>query len=258
MTFRDSPWPDGTPCWADVMVPDRKKAMAFYGALFGWGFDEGPEETGFYTMASLDGRTVVGLMQTMPGQEDMPAAWTVYLAASDIDKTTAAAAEAGGHVVSPPMDVMTAGRMAVIADPAGAVFGLWQGGDHTGMQVANVPGAITWNEAMSHDYETAKAFYGNVFGYGSDDMSGPGFNYAVLTVGGEPVGGIGTLPEDVPAEVPAHWTNYFAVVDTDATVAKVVELGGTVTMPPFDSPQGRLASVTDDQGAAFSVIALKG
>jgi predicted enzyme related to lactoylglutathione lyase len=256
MTVRDSPWPDGTPCWADLMVPDRKKAMEFYGALFGWDFAEGTEETGFYTIALLDGRMVVGLMAAMPGQESMPAAWTVYLATSDLDKTAAAAAEAGAQVMAPPMDVMTQGRMAVLADPAGAVFGLWQAGEHTGMQVANIPGAMSWNEGMSRDFETAKAFYGNVFGYGFEDMSAPGFDYAVLTVGGEQVGGIGGLPAEVPAEVPAHWASYFTVTDTDAAVAKVVELGGSVVMPPFDSPQGRLAAVADDQGAAFRVITL--
>jgi hypothetical protein len=236
------------------MVPDRKKAMDFYGALFGWDLAEGPEETGFYTIATLDGRMVVGLMQCMPGQEAAPSVWTTYLAVSDLDKTTAAATEAGGQVMAPPMDVMTQGRMAVLTDPAGAVFGLWQAGDHKGMQVANVPGAVTWNEGMSRDFSAAKAFYGKVFGYGFDDMSAPGFSYAVLTVGGQPVGGLGELGEDIPAEVPAHWGLYFAVADTDATVAKVAELGGTVTIPAFDSPQGRMAAVTDNQGAAFRVI----
>jgi predicted enzyme related to lactoylglutathione lyase len=255
MTVRDSAWPDGTPCWADLIVPDRKKAMAFYGALFGWDFAEGTEETGFYTLALTEGRNVVGLMATMPGQE-APPAWTVYLATSDLDKTVAAATEAGGQVIAPAMDVMTQGRMAVIADPAGAVFGLWQAGDHTGMQIANVPGAVSWNESMSRDYETAKAFYGKVFGYGFDDMSAPGFSYSVLTVGGEPVGGIGALPDDVPAQVPAHWLSYFTVGDTDAVAAKAVELGGSVITEPFDSPQGRLAALTDDQGAVFRVITL--
>jgi predicted enzyme related to lactoylglutathione lyase len=254
MTTRDSAWPDGTPCWVDAMVPDRKRAMDFYGALLGWHFEEGTEETGFYTVASLDGRTVAGLMQSMPGQEEMPAVWTAYLATSDVDKTVEAIAEAGGKVVSPAMDVMTLGRMAIAEDPAGAVFGLWQAGDHTGFQLANAAGAVTWNEAMSRDYEAAKAFYTKVFGYVVDDMSAQGFSYATLAVGGNVVGGIGALSEDVPAEVPAHWSSYFAVPDTDAAVARVVELGGTSLSPASDSPYGRQAAVTDDQGAAFRLI----
>ena len=258
MTFRDSAWPDGTPCWADVMAPDRKQAIEFYSALFGWDFVEGPEETGFYSTASLDGRRVAGVGGIPPGQEGMPAVWTTYLAVSDIDKITEAVTEAGGQVVAPPMDVMTEGRMAIAADPAGAVFGLWQAGDHSGMQAANIPGAVVWNEGMSHDFEAAKAFYAKVFGYGFDDMSGPGFSYATLTVGGNVVGGLGTLPEATPAEVPPHWSTYFAVADTDAAVAKLVELGGTVLTPAFDSPHGRVGIVADNQGVAFRVIAQKG
>jgi predicted enzyme related to lactoylglutathione lyase len=237
------------------MVPDRKRAMDFYGALLGWDFEEGQEETGFYTLASVDGRMVAGLMQVMPGQEGMPAVWTTYLATSDVDKTVAAVTEAGGKIVAPPMDVMTQGRMAVAEDPAGAVFGLWQAGDHTGFQLANATGAVTWNEGMSRNFDAAKEFYTKVFGYEVDDMSAQGFSYATIAVGGNVVGGIGAMPEEIPAAVPAHWATYFAVPDTDAAVAKVVELGGTSLMPASDSPYGRMAAVADDQGAPFRVIA---
>jgi predicted enzyme related to lactoylglutathione lyase len=228
--------------------------MEFYRALFGWEFVEGPEETGFYSTASLDGRRVAGVGGPPPGQESMPSVWTTYLAVSDIDKTTEAITEAGGQVLAPPMDVMTEGRMAIAADPAGAVFGLWQAGRHSGMEVANIPGAVTWNEGMSHDFEAAKKFYSRVFGYGFDDMSGSDFSYAVLTVGGNIVGGLGTLPAGTSAEVPPHWATYFAVADTDAAVDKVVELGGTVLTAPFDSPHGRMGIVADNQGTQFCVI----
>ncbi|MDT7725281.1 MAG: uncharacterized protein QOI21_1857 [Actinomycetota bacterium] len=254
MTTRDSSWPDGTPCWVDVMVPDRKRAMDFYGALFGWNFEEGTEDTGFYTLASVDGRMVAGLMQLMPGQEGMPPSWTTYLATSDLDKTVEAVTEAGGKILAPPMDVMTQGRMAVAEDPVGAMFGLWQAGDHPGFQLANAPGAVTWNEGMSRDFDAAKDFYTKVFGYGVDDMSAQGFSYATIAVGGNVVGGIGSMPEEIPSEVPAHWSTYFAVPDTDAAVAKIVELGGTSLMPASDSPYGRQAAVTDNQGAPFRVI----
>jgi predicted enzyme related to lactoylglutathione lyase len=236
------------------MAPDRKRAMEFYRALFGWDFVEGPEETGFYTTALLDGRRVAGVGGPPPGAESMPSLWTTYLAVSDVDKTAEAITEAGGQVLASPMDVLTEGRMAIAADPAGAVFGLWQAGRHSGMEVANIPGTVTWNEGMSHDFEAAKNFYSKVFGYGFDDMSGPDFSYAVLTVGGNIVGGLGALPADSPAEVPPHWGTYFAVADTDAAVDKVVELGGTVLTPPFDSPHGRIGIVTDNQGTPFRVI----
>ncbi|HEV7979162.1 VOC family protein [Amycolatopsis sp.] len=257
MTFRDSPWPDGTPCWVDLVVPDRKRALAFYGALFGWDYEEGTEETGFYTLAKHDGRNLAGLMQVMPGQESMPAVWTTYLAVSDVDKTAEAIAEAGGTIASAPMDVMDLGRMAIAEDPGGAVFGIWQAGTHTGFQLANAPGAVTWNEGMSRDFAGAKAFYGKVFGYELDDLSAPGFDYATIAVGGNVVGGVGALSDEIPAEVPPHWATYFSVTDTDAAVAKVVELGGTVIMPAVDSPHGRVAAVADDQGAPFRVISAR-
>jgi len=254
MTFRDSPWPDGTPCWVDLVVPDRKRALAFYGALFGWVYEEGTEETGFYTLAKLDGRNLAGLMQVMPGQESMPAVWTTYLAVSDADKTAAAIVEAGGTISSAPMDVMDLGRMAIAEDPGGAVFGIWQAGTHTGFQLANAPGAVSWNEGMSRDFAGAKEFYGKVFGYALEDLSAPGFDYTTIAVGGNIVGGVGGLSAEIPAETPPHWTTYFSVTDTDAAVAKVVELGGTVIMPAVDSPHGRVAEVADDQGAPFRVI----
>ncbi len=109
---------------------------------------------------------------------------------------------------------------------------------------------------MSRDFDRNKAFYQSVFGYGYDDMSGEGFKYATLKVGDAIVGGIGELPADVPAGVPAHWSTYFAVADTDATVDKVAQLGGSVVRPAWESPYGRMATVSDDQGVQFSVIGI--
>jgi predicted enzyme related to lactoylglutathione lyase len=256
MTFRDSPWSDGTPCWVDLMVPGRKAAMEFYAGLFGWELEEGGADSGFYTMASLDGRHVAGIGEPPAGSPPMPAAWTTYLATSDVDKSVEALLAAGGQVYAPAMDVMTHGRMAIVADPTGAVFGLWQSRAHTGFQVANQPGADSWNECMTRDFEAAKAFYSSVFGYTVEDISMPGFSYATLHVDGSVVGGLGALPHEVPGEVPAHWGTYFSVGDTDAAMAKAVELGGSVMIEPFDSPQGRIAGLVDTQGAAFRVISL--
>ena len=123
---------------------------------------------------------------------------------------------------------MEEGRMAMAMDTAGAAFGIWQGGHTTGLGVANEPGALTWNEDMSRDFEGSKAFYQAVFGYGYQDMSGDGFKYAMLMVDGHEVGGMGEYPEGTPAEKPAAWAAYFVVTDTDAAVAKAAELGGRV------------------------------
>ncbi|MEU3275246.1 VOC family protein [Saccharomonospora sp. NPDC006951] len=252
MTTRDTPWPDGTPCWIDLVVPDQRMALDFYGALFGWDFADQGDDMGNYVLCSIDGRQVAGI--GAQGQE-MPPAWTVYLASSDLDKTVTAVGENGGRLMVPPMDVPRAGRMAIAADPAGAVFGVWQAGEHTGFGLANVVGADLWNECMTRDYAAAKRFYGDVFGYGFEDIEGD-FTYAVLKVGGNIVGGIGEMGEETPAEVPPFWSAYFGVSDTDAAVEQVERLGGSLVRPAMDSPYGRMATVTDNQGTYFMLLSI--
>jgi uncharacterized protein len=113
---------------------------------------------------------------------------------------------------------------------------------------------VTWNEFVTRDYAGARTFFADVFGYTYADMSGDGFDYAMLEVGGETVGGIGSMPPETPEHVPPHWRVYFAVDDCDAAVAKATELGGTVLRPPEDMPYGRWADVADPQGAMFSLL----
>jgi uncharacterized protein len=253
MVTRDTAWDSGTPCWVDLGVDDMARARAFYGGLFGWDLQEGPPEAGGYTMCELGGRQVAGIGAKM-GPAEMPSVWTTYIASSDADETATKIKAAGGQLMMEPFDVMDVGRMAIATDPAGAVFGVWQARLHTGVGLANEPGALAWNENMSRDFEGNKAFYHAVFGYDYGDMSDAGFKYATLDLGGRPVGGIGELGPEVPAEIPAHWAAYFAVQDTDAAIAKVAELGGAVMRPAWDTPYGRMAALSDDQGAVFSVM----
>jgi predicted enzyme related to lactoylglutathione lyase len=252
---RDTPWPEGTPCWVDLGVSDVPRAIAFYSALFGWDVQEGPPEAGGYSIAHLDGRTAAGIGPKM-GSPDAPSAWTTYLATEDADATAAKAKGAGGQLLMDPFDVMDVGRMAVVMDVTGAAFGIWQARAHTGVGIANVPGALTWSEQMSRDFEGAKAFYAAVFGYEFGDMSSDGFSYATLLLNGHEVGGIGQYPEDVPASVPAVWTTYFGTADTDASVARAAKNGGSLVRPAEDTPYGRIATVADDQGAVFSLISM--
>jgi uncharacterized protein len=237
----------------DVSVDDVPKAIAFYQALFGWDIELGGPEVGGYSIAHSGGRIVAAISPKMAGP-DAPTVWTTYLATDDTDATAAKVKGAGGQVLAGPMDVMEEGRMAVAMDPAGAVFGLWQGERTTGLQVANEPGSLVWSEQMSRDLGASQAFYQAVFGYGHQDMSSDGFKYATLMVGDHEVGGIGEYPAGTPAEVPAAWATYFAVTDTDAAMAKVTELGGSVVRPAEDTPFGRIGAVADNQGAVFSLI----
>jgi len=254
MVTRDTAWPPGTPCWVDLGVTDIPKAKAFYRGLFGWEIQDGPPEAGGYSMCVIGGQPVAGIGSS---QGDMPIFWTTYLATADADETAAAIRTAGGQLVMDPLDVMDVGRMFMAVDPGGAMFGVWQARAHTGVRLANEPGSLTWNENMSRSYEQNKAFYGSVFGYHFGDIGAEGARYATLDVDGRPVGGIGEIGPTEP-DVPAYWGTYFAVADTDAAVARVLELGGRVVEPARDSPFGRIAVVADDQGAVFSLISTDG
>jgi predicted enzyme related to lactoylglutathione lyase len=235
------------------MTVDLGAARSFYTELFGWELAEGGPDTGGYTMALVDGHSAAGLGPIPPGTQ-MPTVWTTYLATDDADATAAAIKAAGGAVYQEPFDVMTFGRMGVAADPSGSMFGFWQSQDHHGAEIANVPNTMVWNECLSRDWEAAKAFYASVFGTTYTDMSGNGFEYATIEVDGRTVGGIGAMPAQAPAGVPSNWMVYFDVLDTDATVAKVEQLGGSVMRPASDSPYGRMATLTDPQGGAFAII----
>lgn len=256
MVTHDAAWPPGTPCWVDLGVDDIGRAGTFYAGLFGWEVQPGPPEAGGYAMCLQNGRAVAGIgpRQGPPGA---PPVWTTYLATDDLDQTAGAVTAAGGQLLMAPMDVMDAGRMAMAADPGGAVFGLWQARAHTGVGLANEPGALCWNENLSRDFDANQAFYRQVFGYEYNDVTGTGFRYAMLMRSGQPVGGIGELDASFPADVPAHWEAYFMVADPDAATAAVTAAGGSVIRAPSDMSAGRMAVLQDDQGAVFSVIALQ-
>jgi len=152
-----------------------------------------------------------------------------------------------------PMDVMEFGRMAVLADPTGAVVGIWQAGTHTGVNLANEPGTFFWAEGLSSDLAAARAFYGAVFGYEYEDLSAPGFEYVTTNIGGRPVGGLGGTGSQ-PEGAPPHWQVYFAVADTDSSAAQAVALGGTILDGPRDTTYGRLAVVQGPAGEQFALM----
>jgi uncharacterized protein len=248
----------GTPCWIDLGTPDQDAAGEFYGGLFGWELkeDENAEQTGGYRTAQLGGKAIGGVMKLM--QEGQPPAWLTYIAVEDAEATAAKAVEAGATVLAEPMAVLDYGTMAVLSDPSGAVFGLWQAGIHIGADLVNEPGALSWNELNTRDPDGAKAFYGAVFGWNFEDNEmGEMGTYTSLKLGDGPVGGmLDMAARGIPEEVPAHWQVYFAVEDTDATIEKAKERDGSVMVEPIDIPAGRFAILTDPHGASFAVIAL--
>jgi predicted enzyme related to lactoylglutathione lyase len=247
----------GTPSWVELSSPDTDASAAFYRDVMGWSATEpGPvEETGGYRMFQLNGQNVGGLMGHM--QEGQPTAWATYISVADADQTADQVKAAGGSVMVEPMDVMDIGRMAFFVDPTGAVFGIWQPKSFGGADVVNEPGSLCWNEVLTRDADTDKAFYPAVFGWdaGRPQFEGAPDTYTVWELGGKPVGGMMQMNDEYfPPEVPPHWSVCFAVSDCDATVAKARELGATVAQEPMDMPIGRFAGLIDPQGAPFAIM----
>jgi uncharacterized protein len=238
----------GVPSWVDIGTPDPEAGVRFYSELFGWQGQDMGEEAGHYTIVSKDGRQVAAIS---PAQDAGPPRWTTYINVDDVDAAASKAEAAGGTVVVPPMDVMTAGRMAIFADTTGAVIAAWQPGEHLGAQLVNEPGSFTWSELSSSDPAKSKAFYSAVFGWswgGSDD-------YAEPQVSGRTIGGMMQRRPDLPAAVPDSWLVYFGTADVDADVARATGLGASVIVGPTDIPgTGRFAVLADPQGAPFALF----
>ena len=259
MTTREEPWLDGTPCWADLTSTDPEAAYDFYACLFGWRIEVTRPDRGGYAMGLLGRRPVAGIGQAPPVPGAARAVWTTYLATDDAAKSCDLIDCYGGTVLMPPRDLGTEGRLALAADPTGAVFGLWQARNHIGAQRVNEPGTMCWNECMTHDAGAARDFYSLVFGYRYGGVGGG--DYVLIArpsedVGPETaIGGIGQLDPTL-VDVPAHWMTYFAVADVDSSAATVIAQDGRVLMGPADTEYGRTAVCEDPQGAMFSIIAL--
>ena len=246
--------PPGAPCWVDLMTSAADRSRAFYGELFGWTFEVGGEEVGGYSTFAKGGLQVAGCMSNAddPGRPDV---WSVYLAVEDAKATVGAAVANGGQVVVHPMEVMDLGTMAFLTDAGEAGIGIWQPGIHAGFGVLAEPGAPAWFELHTRSYDTTVSFYRTVFGWDAHVVGDvPGFRYTTLGKDAGVLAGIMDASAFLPEGVPAHWSVYFGTSDTDASVARVVELGGTVIHPPKDTPYGRLAHCADPNGAAFKLI----
>jgi len=245
----------GTPNWVDLQTTNQDAAKAFYAGLFGWTYDDQPMPDGpVYSMAMLGSHPVAAIAPQSPelAAAGAPPMWNTYLAVDSVDQAAGKVEAAGGKVGMAPFDIMDAGRMAFVIDPSGAAVALWQANQHIGATLVNEPGTVTWNELITSDPGVV-SFYADVVGLTAApmDMGGGGPAYTVFEAAGRPVGG--TTAPQMPG-VPNHWHVYFAVADADAAAAKVTELGGAVVVPPFDTPVGRIAVVSDPQGAVFSII----
>jgi predicted enzyme related to lactoylglutathione lyase len=254
MTTRTTPFAAGTPCWVDLLTSDPEKSKQFFGDLLGWSFDQAGPEFGNYISCLSDGQMVAGMMGKNENSAPMPDAWTTYIATPDAAKSVDTATAAGASVFMAAQPIGDIGTMAVLADPAGGVFGLWQPGTHTGFGKYNEPGSVTWDEHHSKDFAATKRFYQSVFGWAYNDASDTDeFRYSTAQIDGQDVAGLMDSKAFLPPNVPTHWAVYFSSADVDASCAQAAKLGGTVVRPPEDTPFGRIADLLDSTGAGFKL-----
>lgn len=251
MSERDS-YPPGVPCWVDNLVEDLEPVMRFYRELLGWEFD-GPGP-GDYYVAKVRGRDVAGVGQAPPG---VGPGWNTYVSVASVDEV----ARAAGRVLVEPFDVLPAGRLAALADPAGAIIGLWEAAERKGAQLVNEAGAYAMSALHTPEVEAAAGFYGDLFGWETEEFA-PGVSLFRLPgyTGGEPAQ---PVPRDVVAVMaqddgPARWSVDFWVPDADELAARSAEFGGSVLVAPFDSIPTRQAVIADPAGGAFSVTTAPG
>jgi len=248
----------GTFCSVDLETSDANGAKRFYGSLFGWeSEDVSPGEGMTYTILRLDGDAVAGLYEPPADQRDagIPPHWISYVSVESADASASRATELGGEVIAGPFDILDVGRMAMLRDPTGAVFAVWQAGTYAGATRVNEPGSLTWNELATNDTGAALGFYRELFGWSSEEMQmGDGPTYNVIRVGERSNGGVRPLsPEEEQAGMPPHWVPYFAVDSLDATFARCAELGGTKVFGPIEFPAGRIGALRDPRGATFAI-----
>jgi predicted enzyme related to lactoylglutathione lyase len=258
----------GVPCWVAAVLPDPEAGVAFYTALFGWEATDvmPPEGAGRYYVCSLRGRDVAAIGSGRGGAAPGVPAWGTYIWVDSAEETAARAAAAGGRVVAEPFDLLDAGRLAVLADPAGAVFCAFEPGRHRGAEVVNEPGAWAMSTLNTPDPEGARAFYGLLFAWEADAMDFGGMTAAMWRLPGYQGGEPGQpVPADVvgvmlpqagdqgPEDPPPSWSVDFWVPDPDATAARATALGASVLVPPLDTPVGRTGVLADPLGATFSI-----
>ncbi len=250
----------GTFCWAELVAQDADKAKEFYKRIFGWDITDVPiGEDKVYSMASINGKDAGAIYQMWAEQKDhgVPTHWAGYVSVSSVDDTVKKAQASGGAVVVEPMDVFDAGRMALIADPTGAVVSLWQPMKHIGARVLGEHGTLCWNELLTNDTVKAGAFYSGLFGWTANEQDMGGMIYTVFMNGEKPAAGMMKMDENFRG-IPPNWLVYFAVNDCDGCVAETRSLGGELLHGPMDIPGvGRFATMKDPQGAAFAVIKLE-
>lgn len=244
------------PSWVDLSSADAGASREYYAKLFGWQVDVNPDpQYGGYAIAKVGGHDAAGIGPKM--DPNAPTAWNLYIGTDDVAALAARVKDAGGNVLMEPMDVGDQGKMAVFADPAGAVISAWQGTRMGGFQT-DAPNSFGWGELNARGIDRAIPFYTKVFGWETRTSEmGEGSPYTEFLDGGESVLGAWEMNKHIPAEVPSYWQIYFDVDDVDAAHRKAIELGGHEMVHPQEFPGGRFSILSDPQGASFGLLKLR-
>jgi uncharacterized protein len=248
----------GSFCWIELGTTDQNAAKSFYQALFGWQANDMPMGPGdFYSMFRLEGRDAAAAYTLRPDQRSrgVPPHWMLYVAVENADTAAQRAAALGGQVLAPAFDVFDAGRMAVLQDPTGAAFSVWQAKTHTGIGISSVDGTLCWADLNTPDRERAGQFYSGLFGWelGKEDEE-PAHAYWHIKNGEEWIGGM-TPAAHLNPNAPPHWLPYLLVSDCDASAAKATDMGAKLYVPPMAIENlGRMSVLADPQSAVFAIF----
>jgi predicted enzyme related to lactoylglutathione lyase len=245
-------------CWFELGTSDTDAAKKFYGQLFGWTANDMPAGPDMiYTMLQIDGKEI-GAMYSLSEahkSQGVPPNWLTYVSVASADESAAKSKELGGTVVMEPFDVLDAGRMALLQDPTGATFAIWQANQSIGARLKDELNSFCWSELATRDTTRATEFYTSLFGWDTKVSEGP-MAYTEFINNGTPIGGMLSISADW-GDVPANWMGYISVDDCDSTADKAKTLGAEIKSPPMDIPHaGRFAVIQDPQGAVFAIIKL--
>jgi predicted enzyme related to lactoylglutathione lyase len=248
----------GSFCWMELGTSDSEAAKKFYSSLFGWETMDIPTGPGqVYTMLQIGGKDVSALYQlTEQYHKGVPTHWLSYIAVTSADETAAKAKQLGATVTMEPFDVMDVGRMAMIQDPQGAMFAIWQAKSHIGVRLAGEPNTLCWNELATTDTDAGGQFYSKLFGWTFKSGDAGPMIYHEISNAGTQIGGMYKITEEMKG-MPPNWMAYYAVTNCDATADRAKSMGAALVVPPTDIPNvGRFCTIKDPQGGVFAVIQL--
>jgi predicted enzyme related to lactoylglutathione lyase len=260
---RTGPNPTGDFIWYELMTTDADGAKAFYDALVGWEFGEGSAEYNGYRMINTsDGSFAGGVLPINSEMQEHGArpTWLGYLNVSDVDEKVASIQSAGGKTYMSPSDIPNVGRIAMVADPQGAPFYVMKPIPPAGRE--NEPstvfsptdqGRCAWNELSTSDPVAARQFYGEQFGWTTDNFMDMGENgeYRFIDHHGLTLGAIaGTMGGQT-----SHWRFYFHVPSVGQAKQIAEANGGKIVIGPMEVPGGNQIVVgIDPQGAEFALV----